>query len=184
VLDRLRFLEADGRRWQLVLEGIGDRDWFRSALLASATEWVSATPYLHPWHRKPRFDVRDQIRRECGERGLPDVADLEPVAEIRVGERVRRPIHFHRFRSKRGLTQPDRHGSFWRLRFAEPVRGPLALGFACHFGLGLFEPLGADMASRRRGGERAIVNFVEHEESVAVSFENAAGSGQHGGTRT
>jgi len=26
------------------------------------------------------------------------------------------------------------------VRFAAPIRGPLALGFACHFGLGLFVP--------------------------------------------
>jgi CRISPR-associated protein Csb2 len=39
------------------------------------------------------------------------------------------------------LNQPDRHGSFWRLTFAEPVPGPIALGFACHFGLGLFKPV-------------------------------------------
>ncbi len=62
-----------------------------------------------------------------------------------MGDQHRRPIHFHRFREKRGLRQPDRHGSFWRLRFAEPVdpkmHGPLALGFACHFGLGLFRPV-------------------------------------------
>jgi CRISPR-associated protein Csb2 len=25
-----------------------------------------------------------------------------------------------------------------RLRFAEPIRGPLSLGYAAHFGLGLF----------------------------------------------
>jgi len=36
------------------------------------------------------------------------------------------------------MTQPDRLGSFWRLTFPEPVQGPLALGFACHFGLGLY----------------------------------------------
>lgn len=59
---------------------------------------------------------------------------------VQVGGRERRPVHFHRFRSKRGLTQPDTHGSFWRLTFTEPVPGPLALGFACHFGLGLFRP--------------------------------------------
>ena len=53
----------------------------------------------------------------------------------------REPIHFHRFRSKRGLTQPDTHGSFWRLIFDKPVPGPLALGFGCHYGLGIFKPL-------------------------------------------
>lgn len=46
--------------------------------------------------------------------------------------RKRRPIHFRRFRNRRGLTQPDRLGSFWVLTFPQPVQGPLALG------LGLF----------------------------------------------
>lgn len=32
--------------------------------------------------------------------------------------------------------------SFWRLTFPEPIQGPLALGFGCHFGLGLFTPAG------------------------------------------
>jgi len=44
----------------------------------------------------------------------------------------------HRFRNKRGLKQPDTHGRFWRLTFPHPVAGPLALGFACHYGLGVF----------------------------------------------
>ena len=52
--------------------------------------------------------------------------------------RNRRPIHFYRFRSRRGLTQPDTLGRFVELTFKDPVPGPLALGFGCHFGLGLF----------------------------------------------
>lgn len=142
VLDRLRqVVEPNGRTWQLVLEGIGDRDMFRSPLLEMATEWISVTPYLHPWHRKACFDVPEQIRRECRERGFPELLSLEPIAETRIGGRARRPVHFRRFRSKRGLPQPDRRGSFWRLRFAQPVAGPISLGFACHYGLGLFEPM-------------------------------------------
>ncbi|MGQ0653218.1 MAG: hypothetical protein ACT4P4_13285 [Betaproteobacteria bacterium] len=39
-----------------------------------------------------------------------------------------------------GLVQPDTPGRLIELRFAQPVRGPIALGFACHFGLGLFAP--------------------------------------------
>lgn len=46
----------------------------------------------------------------------------------------------NRFRRKRDLVQPDSLGLVLELRFAQPVRGPLALGFACHFGLGLFIP--------------------------------------------
>lgn len=142
VLDGLRHVvDAEGRSWQLVLEGIGDRGAFGSPLLATATEWISVMPYLHPWHRKLRFDVADQIRRECRERGLTEPTSLDPVAEVSVGGRSRRPIDFRRLRSKRGLEPPDRQGSFWRVRFGEPVAGPIALGFGCHFGLGLFGPV-------------------------------------------
>ncbi len=55
-------------------------------------------------------------------------------------------LHFHRFRTRRGLVQSDRHGSFWQLTFPEPIPGPLALGFGCHFGLGLFVPWQSDPA--------------------------------------
>ena len=104
----------------------------------SSAVWQSATPYLHPWFRKKKFTVEDQIRRECRERGLPE-PQIEPIEYIMVKGRQRRPIHFHRFRNKRGLTQPDTQGSFWKLTFNEPIAGLLALGFGCHFGLGMFQ---------------------------------------------
>ncbi|MFQ5661395.1 MAG: hypothetical protein ACE5GZ_13310 [Gammaproteobacteria bacterium] len=68
----------------------------------------------------------------------------------RTGRRERKPVHSRRFRSKHGLTQPDAHGGFclpvpaWqtgRMTFDRPIQGPLALGFGCHYGLGMFIPL-------------------------------------------
>ena len=50
-------------------------------------------------------------------------------------------IALHHFRRKRGGVQPDTLGRLLEIRFTAPIRGPLALGFACHFGLGLFEPV-------------------------------------------
>jgi CRISPR-associated protein Csb2 len=141
-----RIWSRDGGKWCLVLESIG-RDNV-STLLSRSTHWTSVTPYLHPWHRKKTFDVEDQIHRECRERGLPEPVTVERFGEALVGHQKRRPIHFHRFRNRRGLTQPDRLGGFWRLSFPEPVGGPLALGFACHFGLGLFVPC---LVAKRRG---------------------------------
>lgn len=130
----------DGGEWRLVLESTG-RPEIVSALTQPSEVWESVTPYLHPWHVKKRFDVTAQIRRECRQRGLPEPAMLESFDEVEVGKnRKRRPIHFRRFRNRRGLTQPDRLGGFWRLTFSQPIQGPLALGFACHFGLGLFKP--------------------------------------------
>lgn len=134
-----RLWERGGNQWQLILEGRG-RPSLAPGLSGPATVWSSITPYLHPWHTKKNFDVADQIRRECRKRKLPEPVSIQPMGEIEVGKgRTRKPIHFRRFRSRRVNHQPDRHGSFWRITFPRPVEGPLALGFACHYGLGMFK---------------------------------------------
>lgn len=131
----------DGGEWRLILENI-ERTEIANPLTQPSKVWESVTPYLHPWHVKKRFNVAEQIRRECRERDFPEPISLEQFNEVEAGKnRKRRPTHFRRFRNRRGLTQPDRLGSFWRLTFSQPVQGPLALGFACHFGLGLFVPV-------------------------------------------
>ncbi len=142
VLHRIdRIWAREGTEWRLVLESIGGSE-AAGVLAGISTQWTSVTPYLHPWHIKKRFMAEDQLRRECSERGMPELVKAEAFDEVNVGrDRKRRPIHFSRFRNRRGLDQPDRLGRFWRLAFSEPVQGPLALGFACHFGLGLFAPV-------------------------------------------
>lgn len=128
--------------WGTLLETHGAiEDFDGHPYLAPARVWTSVTPYLHPWFRKRSLTIEDQILRELRERGMPEPS-LERLETIRLHERERRPVHFHRFRSRRGLTQPDTQGSFWRLTFAEPVSGPIALGFGCHYGLGLFASTG------------------------------------------
>lgn len=148
----------DGSEWEVWFEGAGEvRDFYgKSAFLAEERVWRSVTPYLHPWHVKKKFGVPDQIRRECRLRGLAEIESIQPVSEVFVGSRPRRPVHFHRFRSKRGLLQPDTQGSFWQLTFAQTAPGPLALGFGCHFGLGLFAPasVGAKTESQVQDGGR------------------------------
>lgn len=134
-----RLWSRDGGEWQVVLENIGTAE-AGGDLLAEVSEWVSITPYLHPWHVKRGFDVAAQIRRECAMRGMPEPMELTQLPTLKVGMRLRQSLHFRRFREKRDLEQPDRQGSFWRIRFAQPVTGPMSLGFGCHFGLGLFRP--------------------------------------------
>lgn len=143
VLVRLtRLWSRDRQEWRVLLDAISDRTRFTnsSALFGNGKSWTSATPYLHPWHVKRNFTIEDQIRRECRERGLPKIARLSRLPFIRINGHERQPVHFHRFRTKCGPPQPDTHGSFWYIEFAEGVQGPLALGFGCHFGLGLFAP--------------------------------------------
>ena len=142
VVEQVRKLwDRDSGEWRVVLESIG-RPVIARTLTESSRVWKSVTPYLHPWHVKKRFDIEAQIKRECRDRGLPEPTVLARFNEVYVTKnRKRRPVHFRRFRSRLGLSQPDRLGSFWHLTFAEPVQGPLAIGFGCHFGLGLFKPV-------------------------------------------
>ena len=135
-----RLWRREGQAWRVLLEAISDTNALAGsiAFFGNRNLWTSVTPYLHPWHVKKKFRIEDQLLRECRERGLPEVANFERLPAITINGRELRPVHFHCFRAKRSLMQPDIRGSFWRIEFAEPVQGPLALGFACHFGLGLF----------------------------------------------
>jgi len=130
-----------GTGWRVVLEGYGKRDNFDqfSSLVAPSREWVSVTPYLHPWHKKKngRFGPEEQIRKELLQRGLVP-ATIERLSTITVAGKHITPLSFRRIRRKSVAAQPDRQGEFWRITFSEPISGPLALGFGCHFGLGVF----------------------------------------------
>lgn len=66
---------------------------------------------------------------------------MSELTSIRHGGRDMRSLHFHRFRRKNGLVQPDTGGRLLELRFEQSVRGPIALGYGCHFGLGQFVPV-------------------------------------------
>lgn len=139
-----RLWTRGGNEWRLVLESIG-QPAIAGALAQPSRIWRSVTPYLHPWHVKRHFDVAAQIKRECRERGLPEPLTLESFGEVKTGRgKSRHSIAFRRVRNHRGLVQPDRLGSFWRLTFPRAVQAPLALGFGCHFGLGLFIGVGED----------------------------------------
>jgi CRISPR-associated protein Csb2 len=138
---------------QLIFEGLGSTQLLNrsSSLLSTSSTWRSSSPYLHPWHLKLKRNltqkereaeahrqILNQIRRECQGRNLPEPLQIDLLPHIDLIGKPRRPIHFHRFRNKRKLVQPDRLGRFLQILFPEPVSGPLALGFGCHFGLGLF----------------------------------------------
>lgn len=155
-LDAIRRIWAGERgEWPVLFEGHGQPDDLSAcSYLGSAHEWLSVTPYLHPWHAKKRFGIVEQVARECRDRGLPEPAvTVEPTIRAARGGRPRRPIHFHRFRSRPGLIQPDSRGRFLRLRFTEPVSGPLALGFACHYGLGMFRPVKRQHMNRQQASD-------------------------------
>lgn len=144
--DDVEYESDKGRReWRVALEGYGTPEQFKdSALLCPSKIWVSSTPYLRPLHLKGRGYFEEtcrMIQAECERREWPAPAiQRGPDAgkAIYVDGQPRNVLAFHRFRSRRGLVQPDRTGISLRLEFPEDITGPLTLGFGCHFGLGLF----------------------------------------------
>ncbi|WP_436664176.1 type I-G CRISPR-associated protein Csb2 [Alicyclobacillus acidoterrestris] len=150
------------REWPIRLELLGHTDRpssLRAAdgevvpLLEHARVWTSITPYFHPWHAKKhgRFGAEEQIRREISQRGLPEPLEVRVLTTTPInGERpagggeAGKCYTVRDFRRRRpshpGQTAPDKFGSFLTIEFPIPITGPLALGFACHFGLGLFQP--------------------------------------------
>ena len=84
-----------------------------------------------------------EIRRLLQRRGilagaLVEQTQVQLLPHVEVHGAPRRPLRFHRFRSRGRETSTDAHGAFLRLRLPEAVTGPVALGYGCHFGLGLF----------------------------------------------
>lgn len=150
-------LQALGSLRKLVVRGAGDPLPIALAatgsretlalpqLLGPARRWRSLTPFglvRHPKTRGGRLrdGPEEQVRIELERRGFPPPTEVELLRGS-----------WHRFRSSRvGATRLQRARVFGvRLVFAEPVRGPIALGALCHFGLGVFIP---DGEPGRRGG--------------------------------
>ena len=145
VLDSLGYILPGAGRPRLIVARETETSRQNTApLLRPSRIWRSITPYLHPWFRKKKFDVADQLRRECRARGLPEPARITWPDSIERGGRIWRSHHFRRRREKQVSRQPDRRGQFVELHFDQPLAGPLALGYACHYGLGLFEPVRID----------------------------------------
>jgi CRISPR-associated protein Csb2 len=143
-LQRLRRLWGrGGHDLDLILVGLGKFADFgglispRTSLLAESRIWESVTPFVPTRHPKKvrgaRVDtIEDQLRRGCKQ-----LTGVAPVEIAPVGDRV----EWSRFRRQRlngdGRRGPD--GAFGaRLIFERPVRGPIAIGYGAHFGLGLF----------------------------------------------
>jgi CRISPR-associated protein Csb2 len=145
---------------RLLLVGLDREKPSGVSAFGPAKVWVSATPYIAFRHLKERGKKRDDrafIQREAmpefirhvlgedwGQRS--DLAQL-PKPEIEflpdpltaLGWRYR-SLQFRRTRNRPrddGYSRP--FGAF-RLAFPEAIAGPICLGYASHFGMGVFRP--------------------------------------------
>lgn len=160
-LERLTRAWALGREIDLMLLGMGQPKDFAARhgdrldcpLFATSATWESRTPFVPTRHGKrtkdgsPRLDAdglqldgpQADVRRLLQLRGLPP-ATIEPVDHRELGGRPTRWLEFTTFRSKDDRDRPHMGPCGFRLRFDEPVTGPILLGYGSHFGLGVFVP--------------------------------------------
>ncbi len=133
---------------RVVLAGLGGREQFEQvSMFASSHKWVSVTPFSLPRFAsrgagkppRPRDLPEAQLRRELRVRNLPEPVSMQRIVGYAVhGRPTVRWLEFHtrRFKGEQGYGLAG-----FAMEFSEAVTGPIALGFACHFGLGLFMPV-------------------------------------------
>ncbi len=147
-----------------------DLDAGQCPLLVESKVWVSRTPFVPTRHAKvtrsgtPKLDSRGlqigspehdlerlltelletraarrggSTRLEAREAPLP--VRIEPLGGTHLGGKA---VRWSAFRMQRegGGRRASGAGYGFRVEFAEPVRGPIGVGFGAHFGLGLFVP--------------------------------------------
>jgi CRISPR-associated protein Csb2 len=102
------------------------------------TAWASETPFVPPRYQKKtgKNTLSGQVAAELASRGLPEPASVE-ILDPREDVRCLRHRHFIRLR-RNGPQAPVDCGYTLVVRFARRIEGPICLGYASHFGLGLF----------------------------------------------
>jgi CRISPR-associated protein Csb2 len=153
-LTGLRSWRAGDLELRSQLVGLGRPSDFRAALFGgpagAACVWESATPFIGPTHigrsSRERY-LRKALRRECRRAAIQRSADSS-ITDIEAFTDARRPsvdgprsFEFFRGRARIGDDGYDRPFGMFRVTFSAPVEGPLSLGYASHYGLGLFLPL-------------------------------------------
>ena len=133
---------------RMVLLGLGGRDGFAHVpVFRAAKRWRSVTPFSLPRYAsrgggkraRPRDLPEAQLRRELRLRGLPEPVSVTPLGGYRTGGK--KEVRWLEFQTRRFKGEQGYGLAGFELEFAEETAGPLALGFGCHFGLGLFEPV-------------------------------------------
>lgn len=132
-----------------VLLGLGEKEDFNGvSVFKTAKHWRSVTPFSLPRFAnrgggkppRPRDLPEAQLVRELKNRGLPEPIKIGRVNSYKTDKRPQfRWLEFH---TRRLRKETEGHGlAGFEIEFQKEESGPIAVGFGCHFGLGLFMPV-------------------------------------------
>jgi len=113
--------------------------------------WVSVTPLMLDGHTRRRRDEASEVVRSLVIAGYPEPADVEISATPMVTGGIWRPRH-----GSLPPSRPRRQMVHARIRFRQPVIGPVLVGSMRYLGLGLFLP--ADRAF----GQPGLAHVARH----------------------
>ena len=140
IMDPLSQLRMPGAS-TLVLRYGADRHGLQPSRWAARSrggsrEWVTATPLMLDGHLRRGRDEASEVARSLVIAGYPPAADVEVSAAPLTAGGVWRPR-----RGTLPADRPHRRLLHARVRFAEPVTGPVLAGSMRYLGLGLFLPV-------------------------------------------
>jgi len=139
---------------------VGGRSQDRSSIMSESREWVSLSPFMPSRHLKIRRsemhdpwvyaeavarEIDRAVKEELSFHGLPSPVKVELMPAMPgLGHGIILQGHFTSWLDFRRTRQTGQ-GSMGsrlpygvRILFDEPVTGPICIGYACHYGLGLF----------------------------------------------
>lgn len=131
----------------------------KSLLMASGTAWESITPFYPVRHPKPKTKNKqsapewfkfmkqyytDEVLRELKNGGFPKPLEVQILTDrgIVLDGHLTSLVKFNAKRNGTG-KKANIPPVVVKLKFAEPVQGPIAIGYSAHYGLGCFRPTGS-----------------------------------------
>jgi len=126
-----------------------------SPVFDSSRVWRSRTPFVPTRHPKastsgqPRLDSsglqigspEHDLLRLLSAQGFPAPRLVRPMSSTVLGGKETRWSAFHTLRARGGGARAGARGYGFHIEFPTAVRGPIAVGYGAHFGLGSFEPV-------------------------------------------
>jgi CRISPR-associated protein Csb2 len=158
-----RLWRMDGDPLEIRLIGLGQLEDFRSPLFGPSRIWQAVTPFVVTRHVKKRGRKKDPpdchglagrthfvsrvlaeeldrwLGRHSGSAGTN--SPTYTIHDCSENPAALRPLQFRRARRKPGDDGTSRPAAMFRVEFDREISGPLCLGHASHFGLGLFLPV-------------------------------------------